>query len=194
MLFQQRLWWIKTSWRPCLPLQPANMSQLNAVHSLATPHLRVLLQQYPSTPLHGQADYGFTQVDSFQRFSCRTAYLPPYSNNNKWCPFKAAGSSEDAQHFPLIRCISFFLFFFFPFQISLLCNWSYLWHKLCRFSPRCESHRCVCCFKGNVIRADGLIHVAEASRVGCRESCINITGASFKSRAYNTGRIDTARH
>lgn len=56
---------------------------------------------------------------------------------------------------------SFFFFFFFPplFKISLLCNWSYLWHKLCRFSPRCESHRCVCFFKGNVIRADGLIHV-----------------------------------
>lgn len=41
MLFQQQLWWIKTSQRPCLLLQLPNMNQLNALLSLVTLHLLI---------------------------------------------------------------------------------------------------------------------------------------------------------
>lgn len=119
---------------------------------------------------------------------CRTHMLTLTFHDNKWCPIKAVGFSEDAgtlcfEQVHLKIFIHIIIIFFFLQHLSSVIG-AILRRKLCRFHLRRDSHRWLCWISSRPI-AESPIHAS--SFVGGCEHYINIPGAFFERKAYNSG-------
>lgn len=171
------------------------MSQLNAAHSLATPQL--LMCSYTDIQVfHFMAKWITASSRFISKIFCRAHMLTLTFHDNKWCPIKAVGFSEDAgtlcfEQVHLKIFIHIIIIFFFLQHLSSVIG-AILRHKLCRFHLRRDSHRCVwLCWISSRPIAESPIHAS--SFVGGCEHYINIPGAFFERKAYNSGGIDTVQ-
>lgn len=130
------------------------------------------------------------QVDLFQRFSAEPICLPSHSMIINDVPLKQLVSLRMLKHFALNKYISkssytLFVFCFFLQHLSSVIG-AILRRKLCRFHLGRDSHRCVwLCWISSRPIAESPIH-ASSFAGGC-EHYINIPGAFFERKAYNSG-------